>query len=69
MPRVRAYSLPALSYGKCPDKSKPLIVSEGNFTQDCCLYLTLTATTGFTTSSTATMMRDISRFKVGITGV
>ena len=51
------HSLRILSYGECPNLGKWLIGSEGNFTSDSSLYLTLTTAPGITTHQAAKMMQ------------
>lgn len=61
MPRVCPRSLFILSYGECQDKSRPLTMSEGNFTSNSTSYLTLTTRTDKhwpTSQSIASMMRN-----------
>jgi hypothetical protein len=59
MPRVPTPSLRLLSYGECPNLGKSLIGSEGNFTSDSSLYLTLTTAPEITTRQVAKMMQGI----------
>jgi hypothetical protein len=64
MPRVPTHSLRILSYGECPNLGKSLIGSEGNFTSDSSLYLTLTTATEITTRHAAKMMQGIGQCRV-----